>query len=297
MGLALCDRYVSGCAHGKLDARAARAAAAADVALVFVSATAGEGRDRSSLNLSSVAHCHGVAQEELIEAVAAKQPKTAVVMAVPGPVVTTGWRDRVAAILCAFLPGEQYGHAIADLVFGDVPPQARLPVSMPRTGDDQKMSEHQWPGIPSADFPGSKEVVYSEGQIVGYRYYDKHRLAPAFPFGFGLTYGSFSYAKLAVAGRTVSFTVSRTSGIGCDTPQLYLSYPSAASDPAVPAKVLRYFQKTCAASTDVSYALTDRDLSSWDVDTKAWVLNRGTFGLTVASASQGGEALTASLVV
>ena len=65
----------------------------------------------------------------------------------------------------------------------------------------------------------------------------------------------------------------------------------------MPAKVLRYFQKTCAASTDVSYALTDRDLSSWDVDTKAWVLNRGTFGLTVASASQGGEALTASLVV
>ena len=289
--------YVAGCADGKLDPAAAKAAAAADVAFVFVSATAGEGHDRSSLNLSSVEHCHGLAQEQLIKAVAAKQPKTAVVMAVPGPILTSGWRDKVAAILCAFLPGEQYGSAVTDLIFGDVMPQAKLPVSMPLTGNDQKMSAHQWPGIPSKDYPGSKEVVYSEGQINGYRFYDKQQLAPAFAFGFGLTYGTFAYSKLAVSGRTVSFTVTRASGDGCDTPQVYVSYPGAESDPAAPAKVLRYFEKTCAASTDVSYTLTDRDLSSWDVDKKAWVLNRGTFGLTVAPASQGDGALTASFLV
>ena len=91
--------------------------------------------------------------------------------------------------------------------------------------------------------------------------------------------------------------VARTSGAGCDTPQLYVSYPGAAADPAKPSKVLRYFEKTCEATTAVSYTLTDRDLSSWSVDRKEWVLERGTFGITVAPASQGGEALTGSLVV
>merc|ERR1719229_1199407 len=122
------------------------------------------------------------------------------------------------------------------------------------------MSAHQWPGIPSRDFPGHREVVYSEGQINGYRWYDKHKVAPAFPFGFGLTYGSnFSYSGLHLSGRTIKFTVARLPGgahEGCDTPQIYISYPGSDSDPGAPAKVLRYFQKTCEASTEVSYTLT-----------------------------------------
>mmetsp|Transcript_46634 Transcript_46634/g.129611 ORF Transcript_46634/g.129611 Transcript_46634/m.129611 type:complete len:592 (-) Transcript_46634:489-2264(-) len=292
--------YVPGCADGKPDTEAAAtAAAAADVAFVFVSAKSGEGHDRASLSLSSVAGC-SVPQEDLIESVAAKQPRTAVVMAVPGPILT-GWRDKVAAILCAFLPGEQYGNAVTDLIVGDVVPQAKLPVSLPLTGNDQGMSTHQWPGVASKEFLGHKEVLYSEGQISGYRWYDKHEVAPAYPFGFGLTFGaSFSYSKLAIVGRKVSFTVTRAPGgahSGCDTPQLYISYPGADSDAAIPAKVLRYFQKTCAESTDMSYTLTDRDLSNWDVEKKAWALARGTFVIMVAPSSQGGQTLKGTLVV
>merc|ERR1711865_476208 len=128
------------------------------------------------------------------------------------------------------------------------------------------------------------------GLITGYRWYDKHQVAPAFPFGFGLTYGDFTYSDLKVLGRTVSFAVS---GKGCDTPQIYLSYPGAEADPSVPNKVLRYYQKTCE-STSISYTFTDRDLSTWDVKKKQWVVVKGTYGLLVAQASRGGVALQAS---
>ena len=314
--------YASGCTGGKPDvAGAAAVAAAADVSIVFVSAQTGEGHDRKSLNLSKVvcafapppagtppseAHL-GYAQELLINAVAATQQKTVVVMAVPGP-TETDWRGSVSAILCAFLPGEQYGAAMVDLIFGDVVPQARLPVSMPRTANDQGMTTHQWPGVPSQDFPGHLESNYSEGQINGYRWYDKHSASPAFAFGFGLTYGSFTYADLHVSGRNVTFTVTRDdddayasdaiASAGCDTPQLYLSYPRAKSDPRTPLKVLRYFQKTCARITHVSYVLTDRDVSEWDVPNQAWAVTRGTYEVAVMHAAQGGgPALTATLVV
>lgn len=213
-------------------------------------------------------------------------------MTVPGPILT-GWRDKVMAILCAFIPGEQYGNAITDLLFGDVIPQAKLPVTMPLAENDQGMTTQQFPGIPSKDFPGHNEVSYSEGQIVGYRWYDKYKVAPAFPFGFGLTYGSFQYSELNVVGRTISFAVA---GKGCDTPQVYISYPGAESNPSVPNKVLRYFQKTCE-NTSMSFTLTDRDVSTWDVNKKRWLVVKGTFGLLVASASQGGSGLVGSISV
>merc|ERR1711920_634712 len=131
----------------------------------------------------------------------------------------------------------------------------------------------------------------SEGQIVGYRWYDKHNIAPAFPFGHGLTYGGYKYSDLKVEGRTISFNVN---GKGCDTPQVYISYPEVTS--ATPTKVLRYFQKTCE-STSISYTLTDRDVSTWDLNKKQWVVVKGTFGLLVAPASQGGDVLEGHLTI
>ena len=102
-------------------------------------------------------------------------------------------------------------------------------------------------------------------------------------------------------GRTITFTVKRAPGSayeGCDTPQLYIAFPGASSDPKTPNKVLKYFQKTCEAQTVVKYTLSDRDLSSWDVRKKQWTLVRGTFGLLVASSAQGGAgSLSGSLTV
>lgn len=99
-------------------------------------------------------------------------------------------------------------------------------------------------------------------------------------------------------GRTISFRVTREAGgaPGCDTPQLYLSYPDA-SEPGVPVKVLRYFEKTCDDSTDVTYTLTDRDVSTWNTSLKQWVVVRGTFGIQVAQAAHGALHLSGSVVI
>jgi beta-glucosidase len=260
---------------GKDTAAAVAAAKAADVAIVFGSAHTGEGHDRTSLNLEGNV-------DEIIPLIGAAQSKTIVVMSVPGSILTD-WRDSVPAILTNLMPGEQVGYAIADILFGVVAPQAKLPVTFPNKDNEQGMTAEQYPGVKTPLY--TYQANYSEGQIVGYRWYDKHGVKPAFAFGHGLTYGSFSYSDLTMQGRKLSFTVKRT-GSGCDTPQVYIAYPTADTDPKVPKKVLRYFQKTCEAETVIEYELTDADVSNWDVTSKQWKVTTGTYKLLVGSSSQ-----------
>jgi beta-glucosidase len=267
-------------------AKVAEAAKAADVAIVFGSAHTGEGSDRKSLNLEGNI-------DDIIPAIAAVQQKTIVVMSVPGSILTD-WRDKVPAILTNLLPGEQVGNALADVIFGTVPPQAKLPVTLPNKDNEQGMTESQYPGVKSGSF--DLEATYSEGLLVGYRWYDKMNVAPAFPFGHGLTYGNFTYSDLAVKGRTISFKVSRASGNGCDTPQIYFGYPDAGKNPKIPKKVLRYFQKTCDDEVVVSYEYTDRDVSNWDVSGKTFSVTAGEYQIAVGSSSQDIR-LTSSFVV
>lgn len=226
----------------------------------------------------------GAQIEDVIVAVGAVNKNTIVSAVVPGQILTD-WRDSAAAILVAFLPGEQYGNAFADLLFGDAIPQAKLPLSFPNRANEQNMSVMQYPGVPTKEY--TYEATYSEGQIVGYRWYDKHNVKPAFPFGHGLTYGAMTLSNLQVIGRTVSFSVQ---GTGCDTPQVYISYPTAMTDAAVPVKVMRYFKKVCAstteASTTVSYTFTDQDVSNWDLTNKKWVVTTGKYGVSVGTSSQ-----------
>jgi|EP01049_Picozoa_sp_SAG25_P000326 beta-glucosidase len=115
---------------GATASTAAKAAAAADVAIVFGSAHSGEGHDRTDLLFNNASGSDRL--EYVIAAVAKVQKKTVVVAAVPGQILTE-WREDVAAILIPFLPGEQYGHAISDVLFGAIPPQAKLPLSFPNT--------------------------------------------------------------------------------------------------------------------------------------------------------------------
>jgi beta-glucosidase len=202
---------------------------------------------------------------------------------VPGSILTD-WRDDAAAILTNLLPGEQVGFAIADILFGVIPPQAKLPVTWPNKENEQGMSKEQYPGVKTPKY--TYQANYSEGQIVGYRWYDKHNVKPAFPFGHGLTYGNFTYGGLKADGRKLSFTVTRSSGTGCDTPQVYISYPSASTDPAVPTKVLRHFKKTCDASMTVEYEFTDADVSNWDANDKMFKVTAGNYEISVGSSSQ-----------
>jgi len=121
--------------------KAVASAKAADVAIVFGSAHSGEGHDRTSLSLSANI-------DDVIPAVAAANKNTVVVLTVPGPILTP-WRDSIAALVTNFLPGEQVGPALADILFGDVAPSAKLPVTFPNVDNEQGMTKEQYPGVPT----------------------------------------------------------------------------------------------------------------------------------------------------
>ena len=243
---------------GNSTASAATLAKDADIAVVFASAHTSEGSDRADL------HLHGN-MDDVIATVAASNSKTVVVLSVPGSILTD-WRDDVAAILYNGLPGEQVGPAVVDLLFGFATPSGRLPVTFPGKENEQGMTEEQFPGVKTQEF--DLQCNYTEGQINGYRWYSKHAVDPAYPFGHGLTYGpAFSFSDLEVDGRRASFTVEREASDidGCTVAQIYLSFPDAESDADVPSFVLRGFEKIC--SPGKGKAVSERitvGVSSWN---------------------------------
>ncbi len=192
---------------------AATLAKRADVVVLFLTQWATEGADVSL----TLAHD----QDRLAAAVAAANPHTVVVLETGGPVLMP-WLGATPAVVEAWYSGAQGGEAIAKVLFGEVNPSGRLPVTFPA-------SEAQLPH-PKLPGDGAKEpfdVTYSEGSDVGYRWFARTKAAPLFPFGHGLSYTGFKYAGLKVTGgRTavVSFTVTNTGQrAGIDTPQLYLT--------------------------------------------------------------------------
>ena len=162
-----------------------------------------EGADRQCLTLECP-NANGN-QDALISQVAAAQPNTVVVLETGGPDLTP-WRSQVNALVEAWYPGEQGGPALARVLFGDVDPGGRLPVTfpdsesqLPTAGDPQK-----YPGV-------GMDVTYKEGVLVGYRWYDANKLAPAFPFGFGLSYSTFGYSGLQVTPAPAGSTAATVS--------------------------------------------------------------------------------------
>ncbi len=169
-------------------ARAAALAAASDVALVFVGLSdewESEGFDRPDMELVGD-------QAALIEKVAAANANTVVVLNTGSP-ITMNWLDKVAAVVQAWYPGQECGNAIADVLFGDVNPSGRLPQTFPRRLEDNPAY---------INYPGENgKVHYGEGIFVGYRYYDKKKIEPLFPFGYGLSYTTFAYRNPSAALR------------------------------------------------------------------------------------------------
>ncbi|MHB1711954.1 MAG: glycoside hydrolase family 3 protein [Acidimicrobiales bacterium] len=206
---------------GSINAAVA-AARAAQVAVVFGGTYSSEGLDHPSLQLPGD-------QNALISAVAAANPRTVVVLNTDGPVLMP-WLHAVSGVVEAWYPGEVDGTAIAALLFGGVDPSGRLPVTFPVSEAQSAIhTAAQWPGI-------NLVSTYSEGLDVGYRYYNAKHIRPLFPFGFGLSYTSFSMRGLAVArtpsGYGVSVEVTNTGHrSGVDVPQVYLSFPKAAGEP------------------------------------------------------------------
>jgi beta-glucosidase len=269
-------------------AAAAALARSADVVVVFATQWSTEGMD-IAMKLDG-------AQDELIAAVAAANPRTVVVLETAGP-VTMPWRDKAGAILEAWYSGARGGEAIAKVLFGDVDPQGRLPVSFP-TGEAQLPR----PALPGADqnlvetlAPSAAkpfDVRYSEGSDVGYRGYARSGQQPLYPFGHGLSYTGFRYSGLKVeGGRTLSasFTVTNTGArIGTDTPQLYLT-----SGPRRRQQRLVGWSKVTlkpGESRRVTVAAPPRMLADWDVKAHGWRVDGGAYAVAV-----GPDAATAAL--
>src|SRR4051812_4067008 len=249
---------------------AADTAKAADAAVVVVGDYQTEGTDRQCLTLECPDS--GGDQDALIEAVAAAQPNTIVVLETGGPVLTP-WRDKVKGLVEAWYPGESGGAAIARVLFGDVDPSGRLPVTFP-----EKESDIPTAGDPEK-YPGDAngDLLYKEGVLVGYRWYDANRLEPAFPFGDGLSYTTFALRRLRITpatggatGATVSVDVTNTgSRPGVAVPQLYLALPSPGAGIVQPPKELKGFDKLSldpGKTRRVNFTLDQRALSYWDSD-------------------------------
>jgi beta-glucosidase len=243
----------------------------ADVAVVFVGTTAAveqEARDRKTLGLTGT-------QEELVEAVFAANPKTIVVEMSAGPLTVPWIAKKIPALLQAWWPGEEGGHAIADVLFGDVNPAGRLPHTV-------YASEAQVPPVDEYDITKGFTYMYVNSE-------------PLFPFGHGLSYTTFKYSdlklttdKIKTDGEvTVSVKIKNTGArAGDEVVQLYVHQEK--SSVKVPVKMLRGFQRINLQPDEtktVTFTLPASKLAIWDETTHGFVVEPGTFDVMVGASS------------
>jgi len=281
---------------------AVAAAKAADIAIVYGYYTSSEGADIANLSLSS-SYCGlfgclpGAAnQDQMIAAVAAANPHTIVVLNTGGPALMP-WVDQVQGLLEAWYPGQQDGNAIAALLFGDVNPSGKLPMTFPKSMNDlPTQTPQQYPGVSRPGDTVGPHVTYSEGLDVGYRWYDDKGIQPLFPFGYGLSYTNFSYRDLDVTEAasptgtaTVSFDVTNTGQrAGAEVPQLYIGTP-ANNYAQEPLKQLRGYAKVFlqpGQSAHVSLPVNLRAVSYWNVASHSWQPEAGCHPVLVGSSSR-----------
>ena len=258
-------------------AEAIKAARDADAVLIFGGQNHRydtEGVDRRDIRL------HGK-QNELIEAVAAVNPRTAVFL-VSGSAVEMPWIDKVPCVVQVWYGGMEVGSAVADVVFGDVNPSGKLPITFPRRLEDS-------PAHAIGQY-NDQDCEYREGLLVGYRYYDTRKVEPLFPFGHGLSYTKFTYSNLKVDPKTLEARVDITNAGKCkgkEVVQLYV-HDVECSVPR-PVKELKGFAKVELAPGEtkrITFRLTERDLAFYSVATKRWVAEPGDFDILVGSSSR-----------
>ena len=238
-------------------------------AVVFVGDQESEGVDRPNLELPGF-------QDQLIEAVAKANPNTVVVLNTGGPVLMP-WLGQVKGVVEAWYPGEEDGNAIASVLFGEVNPAGKLPITFPASDSDVPASTpQQYPGVNGV-------ATYSEGLDVGYRYDDAENIAPLFPFGYGLSYTRFAYSHLKVTGTEVTAEVTNTGALtGAEVVQLYLGDPSSAGEPPRQLKAFKRVDLAPGGHATVRFQLTHAELAYWD---NGWKVAPGTYQVYVGDSS------------
>ncbi|MBU3077740.1 beta-glucosidase family protein [Sphingomonas quercus] len=274
---------------GSDPAAAAAAARDADLAIVFAWQWQTEAQDAETLALPDN-------QDALIEAVAAANKRSLVVLETGGPVLMP-WIARVPAVLHAWYPGQRGGEAIANILFGDVNPSGRLPITLPVSADQaprpapvglanlHAMERAREAGDKTAKI-APFAVDYPEGANVGYRWYEKTGRTPLFPFGYGLSYTRFTYANAtASGGETPSVSLDVTNAgarAGADVPQIYMQSTDAGG--LVTWRLAGFTRLTLAPGETrrVTVPLDRRTFARFDPATRAWVVAGGPRAVAVA---------------
>ena len=281
---------------------AVAAARTADAAVVFINDVEIEGADRpdldahagtcSFLDFASSTSCSYTPLDEnaLVSAVAAANPHTIVVIQSGGPIVMP-WVGQVQGILENWFPGQVDGDAIAPVLFGDVDPSGKLPVTFPvSVSNDPLQTAAQYPGVMEPGDTVGPHSSYSEGLLVGYRWYDAKNIKPLFPFGYGLSYTSFRYSGIAVtrtpSGASVSFTVTNAGQrAGADVAQAYVGDPPAVGEPPKQLEGFRRVTLSPGQSEVVSIPLGASSFAHWDTASNQWTVSAGTYQVMVGDSS------------
>jgi beta-glucosidase len=250
-------------------ARAADLAKGADAVIAFAHQWTAEMIDALDLALPD-------GQDRLIEAVAAANPRTVVVLETGGP-VRMPWLARTAAVIEAWYPGARGGEAIAQILFGEVNPSGRLPMTFP--ADESQLPRTVIP--PARDGKGPVDVDYFEGAQAGYKWFDRKSLTPLFPFGYGLSYTAFAWSRLTVNASgpavTVSVDVTNTGGRrGADVPQFYVRRPD---DPSFPIRLAGWSKVALdpGETRRVTVTVDPRVLARFDDATGGWRVAPGRY--------------------
>ena len=228
-------------------------------------------------------------QDELVKAVLAANPNTVVVLLGGGPIDVSAWAGQAKGIVEAWYPGMEGGNAIAHVLFGDVNPSGKLPFTFPAKLEDSPVyTLGEYPSSPGQPL----KEVYKDDIYVGYRYYDTYKVAPQYPFGYGLSYTTFKYGALAVTpgpqSATVKLSVTNNGQVaGAEVVQLYVHDGHAAVKR--PEKELKAFEKVFlkpGQTKTVTLALPAESFKYYDEGKKQWVLAPGKFDLLVGSSSR-----------
>jgi beta-glucosidase len=265
---------------GRDVARAVKAAAAAEVAIVFADQWRTEGADVVGIALPN-------GQDRLIDAVARANPRAAVVLETGGPVAMP-WLQRTAAVIEAWYPGQRGGEAIADILSGAANPSGRLPVTFPaalaQLPHPVLPGDLRLDGAPNAAGGRTFSAEYREGALVGYKWFVAKGERPLFPFGFGLSYTRFSLEDLSVKVEGVRVQAQATvrnvgDRVGAATPQFYVSLPAGAG--AAPRLVgWQKVELQPGEARTVSVPLDPRLLASFDEAARRWRVAAGTYALS-----------------
>jgi beta-glucosidase len=202
-----------------------------------------------------------------------------------GSGVTMPWLARVEGVVEAWYPGQDDGRNIASVLFGDVNPSGKLPVTFPQSlAQVPANGTRQWPGVDG-------RVHYSEGLLVGYRWYTTKNIEPMFPFGYGLSYTTFEFADLHVSKRsattaTVSVKVTNTgTRAGADVAQVYVRDPRSTGEPTEQLRAFARVELQPGQTKTARFTLDRSAFAWWRTATRSWTVTPGSYTISVGDSS------------